>query len=519
MHRTLFDIKMKKTTTLFFLLLTFLAKAQQPILIDVDVKQNTDTFFVKLQLPKKLSKSNNIFQFPATAPGTYQTMNIGRLVSHFEAYDKRGKLIKTKFNAPNQYIIAKPKKVKSLHYKVAETFDTKLDELPIYMMAGSSILKDNVLVNAHTLSGYFKGMQNNPVGINIHGKEGWKTGTALKEVNGYYMADNFDHLVDSPIMTGKLTFAETKIADTPIRIYTYSENGKVNSEMLLKEMTQMLKAAEKFLIKLPVDNYTFLFYFIENPSGVTGAWEHSYSSEYVIAEEEPTPKFLKSVVDIASHEFFHVVTPLNIHSEIIESFNFEKPTPSQHLWLYEGVTEWASHIQLFRGGVTNLDEYISNGLKQKIIVSENYFKTDWSLKKIAEESFNGGDAAQQYGNIYYKGALLASYLDIRLLELSNGKMGLREVLLKLVKKYGKGNPFNEKTFFDDLAALTYPEIKDFTTKYIINNEPFPHEEFLSKIGLHYKRTSAQKVEITKVDNPTESQKQLFEAWSVNMKAE
>ena len=114
---------------------------------------------------------------------------------------------------------------------------------------------------------------------------------------------------------------------------------------------------------------------------------------------------------------------------------------------------------------------------------------------------------------------MASYLDIRLLELSNGKMGLREVLLKLVKKYGKGNPFNEKTFFDDLAALTYPEIKDFTTKYIINNEPFPHEEFLSKIGLHYKRTSAQKVEITKVDNPTESQKHLFEAWSVNMKAE
>ncbi len=519
MRCTLLNLKMKKTTLVLCLLLSSLAKAQQPVLIDVDVKQNVDTFFVKLTVPQKLSKNQNVFQFPATAPGTYQTMNIGRLVSDFEAYDKKGKRIKTEFKAPNQYLISKPSKVKSLHYKVAETFDTELKEMPIYMMAGSSIERDNVLVNAHTLTGYFKGMQNHPVAIKIHGKEGWKTGTALKEQNGYLMAEDFDHLVDSPIMSGNLTFAETKIAHTPIRIYTYSENGKVNSQMLLQQMTKMLQAAEKFLVKLPVDNYTFLFYFLQNPSGVTGAWEHSYSSEYVMAEEEPTPAFLKSVVDIASHEFFHVITPLNIHSEIIESFNFEKPTPSQHLWLYEGVTEWASHVQLFRGGVTTLEEYITNGLKQKVIVSENYFKPDWSLKKIADESFNGGDGAQQYGNIYYKGALTASYLDIRLLELSNGKFGLREVLLNLIKKYGKGNPFNEKTFFDDLAAMTFPEIKDFTNKYIVNNEPFPHEEYLSKIGLVYKRIGKQRVEINKIENPTDAQKNLFEAWSVNMKVD
>jgi hypothetical protein len=105
------------------------------------------------------------------------------------------------------------------------------------------------------------------------------------------------------------------------------------------------------------------------------------------------------------------------------------------------------------------------------------------------------------------------------LELSNGKYGLREVLLNLIKKYGKGNPFNEKTFFDDLAAMTFPEIKDFTNKHIVNNEPFPHEEYLSKIGLSYKRLAKQKVEINKIENPTETQKKLFEAWSVNMKVD
>jgi hypothetical protein len=58
------------------------------------------------------------------------------------------------------------------------------------------------------------------------------------------------------------------------------------------------------------------------------------------------------VTDIAAHEFFHVVTPLNIHSEIIEHFNFVMtPVPSRHLWLYEGTTEWAAHAMQLRAGL------------------------------------------------------------------------------------------------------------------------------------------------------------------------
>ncbi len=504
------------SVSVLFSFLFINAQAQSPNLYDIDVTQNTDTFYIKMNVGKKLKKNNDIYQFPATAPGTYQTMNIGRLVSDFKAYDKRGKELKTTLLPPNQYKIKKAKKVASISYKVAETFDTELPELPIYMMCGSSIEKDHTLINAHTLSGYFKGLQSTPVGLKIIGKPDWTTGTALKKVYGYYMAKNFDELVDSPILSGNLTFAETKIADTPIKLFVYSEKGKMKAETLLTEMDGMLRSAEKFLVKLPVDNYTFLYYFLENPSGVTGAWEHSYSSEYVLKESEPTKKALKGVVDIASHEFFHIVTPLNIHSEIIENFNFEKPTPSQHLWLYEGVTEWSSHIQLFRGGVTNLKDYIQDGIKQKILVDELYFKPDWSLKRIADESFDGAEGAQQYGNIYYKGSLTASYLDILLLDLSRGKYGLREVLLRLIEKYGKGNPISEVSFFDDLAAMTFPEVKDFATKYIVKGETFPHAEFLNKIGLEYERPSTKDIQIKKMENPSTMQQMLFEAWSMNL---
>jgi predicted metalloprotease with PDZ domain len=505
---------MNSLKTLTLLLCSATIFGQAPVSYIIDVTQNTDTFYVSVDLKEALTKSNDIYQFAATAPGTYQTQNIGRFISDFKAFDKKGKNIGVRFNAPNQYIISKPHKLTRITYKVAETFDTKVKSYPVYLMCGSSIEEDHTLINVHTLVGYFKGKQSDGLKIKLLGNPEWKIGTALDFEDGYFIADSYDHAVDSPILAGNLTSANTLIDETPIKIYTYSEKGKFNSEVLLKNMTSMLEAARKFLIKLPVEKYTFLYYFASNPSGVTGAWEHSYSSEYVMTENEPTEAYMKQVTDIASHEFFHIVTPLNIHSEVIEKFDFVNPTPSQHLWLYEGVTEWASNILLFRGGVIPMEAYLKQSIAAKIKINETYFDKTWSLARIAEESFNEA-GAKQYGNIYYKGALVAGYLDIRLLELSRGKRGLREVMLELVAQYGKGNPISEKNFFDDLVKMTYPEIGDFIHDYIKNAEPLPHTEYLLKIGLNFNNDDG-KLDIRKMVNPTDNQMMLLEAWSKNM---
>src|SRR5690606_2766050 len=148
----------------------------------------------------------------------------------------------------------------------------------------------------------------------------------------------------------------------------YSKTDLIKSEDLLTSMQDMLKAAEAFVVKLPVDHYTFLFHFEDEPAG---AWEHSYSSEYVMAEQPFTPEYGQQITDIAAHEFFHVITPLNIHSEIIEQFNFVTPTASEHLWLYEGVTEWASHIMQLRYDLTTLDDFFAEW-QQKLLIDSRY---------------------------------------------------------------------------------------------------------------------------------------------------
>jgi predicted metalloprotease with PDZ domain len=481
MNIKLSAMKKKLLLTAFALILFTAVNAQSAKLVyTVNVKDSgDDRFRVTLEVAG-LDQMNDVYQFASTAPGTYQTMNIGRFVHDFKAYTKKGKEVAVTKLGENQYQLSDPKKVKKITYTISETWDTPVDKNVIYKMCGTSIEKDHVLINGQCVFGYPKGMQSEPLEIKLEYPSEWLVGTALaKTKTGNYYADNYDKIVDSPILLGRLTKATTTVGGAPVEIYTYSKTDLIKSENLLASMSEMLKSAEAFVVKLPVDRYTFLFHF-ENESW--GAWEHSYSSEYVFEEQPYSEEYGKLITSTAAHEFFHVITPLNIHSELIENFDFVTPTASEHLWLYEGTTEWASDFMQLRYGLMDLNTLFSE-LKQKLD-ADSHYDPSCSLSKLSLTSFSD-EGQKQYGNIYMRGALVAGLLDIRLLELSNGKKGLREVVLELSKKYGPKNSFPEKDMFQIFTQMTYPEIADFFNKYVQNATELPIAEYYAKLGIKY----------------------------------
>ena len=91
----------------------------------------------------------------------------------------------------------------------------------------------------------------------------------------------------------------------------------------------------------------------------------------------------------------------------------------------------------------------------------------------------------QFINFYNRGSITAAMLDLRLLELSGGTRGWREVYIDLLMKYGKDNPFPEDEFFDIIVQMTYPEIEHFIDDYIRGSEPLPYVEYMNKLGYSY----------------------------------
>jgi predicted metalloprotease with PDZ domain len=239
--------------------------------------------------------------------------------------------------------------------------------------------------------------------------------------------------------------------------------------------------------KLPVDKYAFIFYFKPKPAkhsfppGIMGALEHTTSSFYYLSEV-PEPLLKNRIVNVASHEFLHIITPLTIASKEVKLFNYLQPELSKHLWLYEGVTEYMAHHVQVQGGLITTEEFLDR-LSEKIADSRKSFNDTLPFTLLSKES--AGRYAPQYRNVYEKGAAIGACLDIYLLSLSQGKYGLKDLMHDLGTKYGRENYFNDDSLFATIEQLTFPGVAQFFTDYVAGSKPIPYEYFFGLAGIEF----------------------------------
>jgi predicted metalloprotease with PDZ domain len=255
----------------------------------------------------------------------------------------------------------------------------------------------------------------------------------------------------------------------------------------------MAGALEKFFIKLPVDTYQFLYYF-EDPEvaladrdkggGGYGALEHNYSSLYFLPEIGFEPRLKSMVNEVSSHEFLHILTPLNLHSETIEYFDFVNPKMSRHLWLYEGVTEYFAHLVQVRGGLITEKEFFSN-MRDKINEAESH--GDFSMTEMSERVLDD-KFKDKYGSVYNRGALIGLMLDILIREKTSNQKSLKTVIMELATRYGPGKPFRDEVFLDEFVQASHPDVRSFIDSHINGSEALPFAVYFNKLGYEYAKS-------------------------------
>lgn len=473
-----------------FIFTTQFLTAQSKYQYYVDItKTANDQLKVELITPK-INKADIIFYMPKIVPGTYTNSDFGKFVHSIKAFDKAGKSLQvTALPDSNSWKVKKANLLYKLEYMVEDTWDAAFKH-NVYEMAGTNFEENkNFALNTCGIFGYFDGLKKIPFELNFKRPADFYASSGLVAVSSnnntdVFKCDNADHLYDSPIMFCVPDTTFIKVGNTDVLISVYSPKKLITSKYLAGKLNNLLQAAKNYLGgKLPVNKYAFLYYFNGEQPTVQGqgAWEHSYSSFYSLPEA-PQEQFAGQVVDISSHEFFHIVTPLNICSKEVREFNFNKTILSKHLWLYEGSTEYDAHHTQVTQGLISPDEYIKR-LTQKVQVSRKYYNDTLPFTKL---SLGSADVyADQYGNVYQKGALINACLDIYLNKLSNGNYGLKNLKHDLSLKYGPTNYFNDDELFDEITRLTFPEVRSFFSKYVEGNEALPYDYFFGMAGIKY----------------------------------
>jgi predicted metalloprotease with PDZ domain len=471
----------------------------------VDLTQiKDDKLFVELAVPK-IKESEIIYYMPKIIPGTYSIADYGRYVSDLKAFDKKGRALTVTRLDDNSWKITNANKLAKLSYWIEDSYDSELAGPGIFQPAGTNFEEGkNFVINTPGFFGYFEGMKQIDFEFDIIRPENFYGGTGLVATNKIndlstslgkenkqkdnlgkvvdsYSVESYDRLVDSPLMYAEADTALISVGNTEVLISSYSPNKVVSAKEISETLREILSAQYKYLGgKLPVDKYAFVFYFTDQPVTSYGALEHSYSSLYYMPENT-IDAMRQQLRDFAAHEFFHIVTPLNIHSQEIHEFNFNDPKMSRHLWMYEGMTEYFAGNMQVKYDIISDQQYLQI-LRQKMIAASNFIDsvafTD--ISKFTLEKYSS-----QYGNVYQKGALIGMCLDIQLRDLSNGQYGVQNMMADLAKKYGKDQAFSDELLFDEITKMTYPEVGAFLEKYVGGSASLPYQEVFKKVGINY----------------------------------
>lgn len=464
-----------------------LALAQYKVSIDLTATED-DYLPVEIDLPPIVQDTIE-YQMPKIVPGTYSVYDFGRFVSSFSCLDSAGQELPVSRLTDNRWQIANASQAKTIRYRVEDTRDTKKDNF-VFEPGGTSFEYEAQvhMLNTHGIIGYLSSMKQTPYELTFIKPEGLFGATSLKATSrntttDVFAAPTYAELADAPIMYSQPDTITKVIGGAEVLVSVYSPEGKLSAEFVMDEIYPILEAQKEYLGgTLPVDRYAFLIYLFNGPSGSGGygALEHSYSSLYFLPERNPD-EIAQTVRDVAAHEFFHIVTPLNIHSEEIGNFDFIEPQMSEHLWLYEGVTEYsAMHVQV-KYGLMDRESFLAV-VKEKLDVRDR-FPTDLPFTEMSKKVL--GEYEDYYGNVYYKGALIGMCLDLKLLSLSDGQYDLQQLLRDLAKEYGNDKSFKDEELFGKIESLTYPEIGEFLRTYVSGDQPLPIEEILALAGVSY----------------------------------
>ncbi|GAB4091545.1 peptidase M61 [Flaviaesturariibacter terrae] len=452
---------------------------------------HNDALTVNLETPK-VGASSITFSMPKIIPGTYVIADYGKFIHDMQAFDAAGKSLPVKQLNTNQWRISGANRLARLRYEVEDIFDATGTKHQVYPMAATNFEQGrNFSLNFPGLLGYLEGMRNLPFDVAIRKPADMWASTSLTPVRSSAESDDFsvsnlDELYNYPVMYTKPDTATVQVGNCRVLVSVYAPAGKVHAAQIASWMSDMLDAARQYLGgRLPADRYAFLYYFHEPGAkhsfapGLGGALEHPTSSYYYLQERD-ADQLKEGIVDMSSHEFFHIITPLTISSREVKEFNFDKPVMSRHLWLYEGVTEYTAHHAQVKYGLIPPQQFLDR-LTQKI----NYSRTAFiDTLPFTELSTGATDKwAAQYGNVYQKGALIAACLDLLLLDKSGGRYGLRNLTYDLGVRYGKYRAFNDPELFDVIGELTYPEAKAFLEKYVAGPAPIPYDEYFGLAGV------------------------------------
>lgn len=458
-------------------------------------------------------------KMPNWMPGYYQLMDYAQSVENLLATDNEGNNILTGKINDNTWVISG---IKNKSFSVKYSVNTKHQ-----FVANSYVDSTHAYLIPENTFLFIDGVLNAPVSVSFSFSNTWnRIATGLIPVAGKvneFTASDFDILYDCPILIGKLReLPSFSVKGIEHRFIGYSM-GDFDQTLFMDNLKKTIEAATDIIGDIPYDKYTFIGIGpgrggIEHLNNTTISFDGSGLNN---------PEAMNKMMNFIAHEYFHHYNVKRIRPFELGPFDYEKENRTNLLWFSEGLTVYYEYLIVKRAGLADAGTLLSF-IEENLNAFENDpGKIYQSLQQASYCTWSDGPfgtngvGTDKSISYYDKGPLVGLLLDFEIRNVTQNKKSLDDVMRLLYQKYymEKHRGFTEaelQAACEQVAGISLTS----TFEYVYTTKEIDYAKYLAFAGLKIDkqnieskgRASAQKLKITRIDNPTHLQVAILKSW-------
>ena len=320
----------------------------------------------------------------------------------------------------------------------------------------------------------------------------WKgVQTPLMPVAGVvnsFRADDFDTLVDSPIIIGNPVVREFTVDGKKHALVLEGDPSLFDADRAAADVKKIVEAGRDVMGPLPYPHYYFLNMVTESGGGL----EHKNSFLGMSGRfTTRTHRSYMGWLGLVAHEYFHNWNVKRLRPVELGPFDYENENYVKMLWVAEGFTDYYGDVLPRRAGIATREEFLdglSNQIESvqttpgRLVTPVNMSSYDTWIKQYRPDE----NTANTSINYYPKGAVIAFLLDAKIRKSSNEARTLDTGMQWAMQRYSGDKGYTPTQFYDVMSEAAGTDLKGWFAKAAESTDELDYSEALEFYGLRFR---------------------------------
>ena len=257
--------------------------------------------------------------------------------------------------------------------------------------------------------------------------------TKAKFRKNIYIADDWDEIMDSPMVAGNIQILEVpaKTPKYPHYLVQVGDTDAWDNEKALQAVADIVDVQQEFW---GTDPFEKPYYFLNVIADARGGLEHKHNTalmhrRFAMQSRDDWVNWM----GLVGHEYFHSWNVKRLRPKALGPFDYEKENYVSELWFAEGLTSYYANLLNYRAGLIDEKELLSD-----IASDAKYLggTAGQEVRSVAESSYDAWirgyrpdeNSTNAHVSYYAKGAMIGLGLDAKIREASDNASSLDDLM-------------------------------------------------------------------------------------------